>query len=177
MQDRINNFIKKEYCLPIKSLHGVHVSQPDKYSVNSIQFIAINNDEIVGYVRIIIGKNNQITTESGVTLEKNQVELSRLIVSKEKRGDESIMFLLLYAAHEYAVKNKISLFVVIAHLRIEKIFSRYKYEYKDIAKDFMYFGKASNILEWNIGDAFDKLSEKSTHSFCSSQVNIEIIEV
>lgn len=117
----------------------------DKYDVNSLQFGAFDvNNTLVGSVRLILPKCNMpipIEETFEITSVPNQkkVEVSRLVIPKDRRG-YNILMGLVRIIYEWAIKDGTTHAYTISEYNLLKYINRKGYPFLPIKEGKDYFG-------------------------------------
>jgi len=156
---QVVDFIRTEYCQPIWQQLGEVVHEPDEYSRLAIQLGVLGDDQVLGAVRLIPGQHNQITSRLAIPMQPGWVELSRLVVHRQHRGNSAILFTLLMEAHRVARENGYTHFIAAINRNSEKIFRAFGFLYTILQKNVEYFGWPTNVVTWEIAAAEARLRD------------------
>ncbi|HEY8804825.1 MAG TPA: acyl-homoserine-lactone synthase [Clostridium sp.] len=119
--------------------------ESDKYDKSSLQFGAFDvNNILVGSVRLIIpGNNMQIPIEESFeivpNLDQKRVEVSRLVIPKDRRG-YNISMGLIRTIYEWAIKDGMTHAYAIIENDFMIYINRKGYPFKPIKEGKDYFG-------------------------------------
>jgi len=119
--------------------------ESDKYDKSSIHFGAFDvNNILVGSVRLIIPENNlpipiEETFEIIPNLNQKRVEVSRLIIPKNRRG-YNILMGLVRTIYDWAIKNGMTHAYAIIENDFMIYINRKGYPFKPIKEGKDYFG-------------------------------------
>lgn len=155
------------YCEEKKWLDSsnyLKCQESDKYDESSLHFGAFDiNNILVGSVRLILPKNGMaipIEKDFEISISSNQkkVEISRLVIPKDRRG-LNILGGLLWEIYNWGITNDITHAYAIVEINLLNYINRKGYPFKTIKEGKNYFG-AYTIPTCLILSEVEKMNKK-----------------